>query len=78
MVVGPIAMAYNLSGVSNLVLKPATIAKIFAGKITTWNDPEIAGENVAAIHLSPMRRTVEIDNDGVVRIIRGNGDRRAR
>ena len=45
MVVGPIAIVYNVSGVTNLQLKPATIAKIFAGKVTTWNDPAIAGDN---------------------------------
>src|SRR5205807_4083749 len=42
MVVGPIAVVYNVSGVSGLQLKPATIAKIFSGKVTTWNDPAIA------------------------------------
>jgi phosphate transport system substrate-binding protein len=45
MVVGPIAVAFNVSGVSSLQLKPATIAKIFSGKITTWNDPAIAADN---------------------------------
>ena len=45
MVVGPIAVVYNVSGVTNLQLKPATLAGIFAGKITTWNDPAIAADN---------------------------------
>jgi phosphate transport system substrate-binding protein len=45
MVVGPIAVAYNVSGVSSLQLKPATVAKVFSGKITTWNDPAIAADN---------------------------------
>jgi phosphate transport system substrate-binding protein len=45
MVVGPIAVAFNVSGVSTLQLKPATLAKIFAGKITTWNDAAIAADN---------------------------------
>jgi phosphate transport system substrate-binding protein len=45
MVVGPIAVVYNVSGVTNLKLKPATIAKIFSGKVTTWNDPAIAADN---------------------------------
>jgi phosphate transport system substrate-binding protein len=45
MVVGPIAMAYNLSGVSKLTLTPTVIAQIFTGKITTWNDPAIAAAN---------------------------------
>jgi phosphate transport system substrate-binding protein len=48
MVVGPIAVAYNVSGVTNLQLKPATLAGIFAGKIKTWNDPAIAADNPGA------------------------------
>jgi phosphate transport system substrate-binding protein len=47
-VVGPIAIAYNLSGVSDLQLKPATIAQIFAGKITKWDDPAIKADNSSA------------------------------
>src|SRR6185437_6878661 len=46
--VGPITMAYNLSGVSNLKLSPATIAGIFSGKIKTWNDPAIKADNSGA------------------------------
>src|SRR6266513_2372925 len=45
---GPITMAYNLSGVSNLRLSPATIAGSFSGKIKTWNDPAIKADNSGA------------------------------
>lgn len=45
MVVGPVAFSYNLSGVSKLVLNADVLAKIFQGKITTWNDPAIAALN---------------------------------
>ncbi|MFR9776810.1 phosphate ABC transporter substrate-binding protein PstS [Micromonospora sp. MS34] len=48
MVTGPIAVAYNLPGVDGLQLKPTTIAKIFAGKITKWDDPEIKADNADA------------------------------
>jgi phosphate transport system substrate-binding protein len=48
MVVGPIAIAYKLNGVSKLVLNGPTIAKIFLGKITTWNDQAIASLNSGA------------------------------
>ncbi|MFC8520415.1 phosphate ABC transporter substrate-binding protein PstS [Streptomyces sp. NPDC057257] len=41
MVGGPIAVAYNLSGVDNLVLDAPTLAKIFDSKITKWNDAAI-------------------------------------
>jgi phosphate transport system substrate-binding protein len=46
MVPGAIAVMYNVSGVSSpLNLSAQTLAKIFNGKITTWNDPAIAKEN---------------------------------
>ncbi|UIJ35948.1 phosphate ABC transporter substrate-binding protein PstS [Allobranchiibius sp. GilTou73] len=45
MVVGPIAVAYNLKGVGKLTLTPVLIAKIFSGKITKWNDSAIAAAN---------------------------------
>jgi phosphate transport system substrate-binding protein len=47
-VVGPIAIAYNLTGVTGLQLKPATIAKIFSGKILKWDAPEIKADNPSA------------------------------
>jgi len=45
MVGGPIAVGYNLKGVTNLVLDGPTLAKIFLGQIKTWNDPAIAALN---------------------------------
>ena len=45
MVAGPIAIAYKLDGVDDLVLDAAVTAKIFSGTITTWNDPAIAALN---------------------------------
>jgi phosphate transport system substrate-binding protein len=45
MVVGPIAVVTNVSGAKDLQFKPATLAGIFSGKITTWNDPAIAADN---------------------------------
>ncbi|MFZ0906102.1 MAG: phosphate ABC transporter substrate-binding protein PstS [Mycobacterium sp.] len=41
----PIAITYNVAGVSSLNLDAPTIAKIFNGGITTWNDPTIAALN---------------------------------
>ncbi|WP_124038956.1 phosphate ABC transporter substrate-binding protein PstS [Neoactinobaculum massilliense] len=43
--ISPIAVAYNLPGVDDLNLDADTIAKIFSGKITKWNDPAIAATN---------------------------------
>lgn len=45
MAAGAIAIAYNVKGVTGLVLDAATLAKILKGKITTWNDPAIAKLN---------------------------------
>jgi phosphate transport system substrate-binding protein len=47
MVVGPIAVAFNVKGVedSKLVLTPHLIAQMFLGGITKWNDPAIVAEN---------------------------------
>lgn len=45
MAVGPIAVAYNLSGVTGLVLDAATIAKIFNGTIKSWDDAAIKALN---------------------------------
>lgn len=44
-VFGPIAVTYNISGVSSLNLDGTTLAKIFNGTITTWNDPAVAALN---------------------------------
>ena len=45
MVTGPIALAYNLSGVDKLILTPQVLAGIFSGTIPNWNDPQIAAIN---------------------------------
>jgi phosphate transport system substrate-binding protein len=51
-VFGPIAVTYNVKGVSTLNLDGPTAAKIFNGAITTWNDPAIAALN-AGTNLPP-------------------------
>jgi phosphate transport system substrate-binding protein len=48
MVVGPIAFAYNVSGLDKLVVNAQVLAEIFDGTITTWNDPKIAKLNPGA------------------------------
>lgn len=45
LVFGPIALVYNLAGVTNLVLDADAMAKIFSGSIRTWNDPILAALN---------------------------------
>jgi phosphate transport system substrate-binding protein len=48
MVVGPIAMAYNLPGVDTLVLTPEVASNVFNGKIKNWDDPAIKALNKGA------------------------------
>lgn len=66
--ISPIAVIYNLPGVEELNLAPATIAGIFDGKITAWNAPEIAADNpgvtlpstaITAVHRSDESGTTE-------------------
>lgn len=63
MVVGPIALAYNLAGVDGLVLDAPTIAKIFTGKITTWDDAAIKALNsdkkLPSTRIQPFSRSDE-------------------
>jgi phosphate transport system substrate-binding protein len=64
-IIGPITMAYNLSGVSNLKLDPTTIAKIFQGQIKTWNDPAIKADNPGvSLPSTPITIAVRSDSSG--------------
>ncbi|OAN42216.1 phosphate ABC transporter substrate-binding protein PstS [Mycolicibacterium iranicum] len=61
LVFGPIAMAYNVEGVEGLVLNGDTLAKIFQGQITKWNDPAIAalneGKTLPDVNITPIYRS---------------------
>jgi phosphate transport system substrate-binding protein len=48
MVIGPVAIAYNVDGLDKLIVDGPTAAKIFQGTIKTWNDPAIAKLNSGA------------------------------
>ncbi len=43
--ISPIAIIFNLPGITSLNLDAPTIANIFNGTIKTWNDPAIAAQN---------------------------------
>ncbi|MCL2423481.1 MAG: phosphate ABC transporter substrate-binding protein PstS [Micrococcales bacterium] len=45
--VSPIAVAFKVAGVDSLDLDATTLAKIFAGQITKWDDPAITADNAA-------------------------------
>ena len=59
--ISAIAVVYNLPGVEELNLQPATIAGIFAGKITTWDDRAIAADNpdaeLPSTEITPVHRS---------------------
>ena len=61
-VIGPITLSYNLSGVSNLKLDPTVIANIFQGKIKTWNDPAIKAIN-PGVSLPSTAITIAVRSD---------------
>lgn len=63
--IGPIDIAYNLSGVSDLKLDSPTIAGIFQGTIKTWNDPAIKALNPGAnLPSTPIVPAVRSDSSG--------------
>lgn len=61
---GAVVATYNVEGVkSGLKLKGATLADIFAGKVTKWNDPAIAKDNPG----------VNLPNADIVTVHRSDG-----
>jgi phosphate ABC transporter phosphate-binding protein len=64
-VFGPIAITYNVKGVSSLSLDGPTAAKIFNGAITTWNDPAIATLNAGVtLPAEPIHVVFRNDQSG--------------
>jgi len=57
-VFGSITLAYNLPGVDKLNLDSDTLAAIFLGKITKWNDAKIAALNAGVTLPSTAIQTV--------------------
>jgi len=60
--IGPITLSYNLSGVTNLKLNADVIAKIFQGEITTWNNSAIAAIN-PGVSLPSTAITIAVRSD---------------
>jgi phosphate transport system substrate-binding protein len=70
--VSPIAVIFNLDGVDELNLSPATIAGIFNGSITSWDAEEIKADNpdadlpstaITPVHRSDDSGTTENNTD---------------
>jgi phosphate transport system substrate-binding protein len=59
--ISPIAVVYNIQGVTDLQLAPATVAGVFSGRITNWNAPEIAADNpgktLPDLAITPVHRS---------------------
>lgn len=64
--ISPIAIVFNVEGVDSLNMDAATVAGIFSGKITNWNDAAIAALNpdatlpdlaISAVHRSDKSGT---------------------
>lgn len=63
--IGPIDMAYNLPGISNLKLSPKVISDIFQAKVTTWNAAEIKAINPGVnLPSTPITLAVRSDSSG--------------
>jgi len=63
MVLTPVEFIYNVQGVSDLTVTPSILAKVFSGKITKWNDPEIAAANKGVTLPSKTITTVHRSKD---------------
>lgn len=59
--ISPIAVIFNVQGVSKLNLNAEVTAKIFSGAITKWNDPAIAALNAGTtlpdLAIKPVHRS---------------------
>lgn len=62
-VAGAVVITYNIAGAPKLKFDPETLAEIFLGKITKWNDPKIAKLN-AGTHLPNADVVVVHRSDG--------------
>jgi phosphate transport system substrate-binding protein len=62
-VAAPIAVLVNLPSRKDIYLSAPTVAKIFAGEITKWNDPAIVADNNRTIKTTVYRK----DSNGNVR-----------
>jgi phosphate transport system substrate-binding protein len=65
LVAGPVAVSYNLPGVSGLTLTPDVAAKLFSGTIRTWDDPAIAAVNAGVrLPATPVEVFYRSDESG--------------
>ena len=73
-VAAPIAVLVNLPAKKDIYLSSTTVAKIFSGAITMWNDPEIVADNNRNVATVTYKKTasgnVAVDKDGKPIVLR--------
>jgi phosphate transport system substrate-binding protein len=73
-VAAPIAVLVNLPANKDIYLSATTVAKIFAGEITKWNDPAIRADNNRSVTTTVYRKNsdgnVALDKSGNPRVLR--------
>ena len=55
----PIAVLVNLPAKKDIYLSSTTVAKIFAGEITRWNDPAIAADNNRSVTTTVYKKDAQ-------------------
>ena len=74
--ISPIAIIFNLDGIDSLNMTPDTVAQIFTGEITKWNDSRIAADNpgvslpnlnITAVHRSDESGTTANFTDTIAK-----------
>ncbi len=75
-VAAPIAVLVNLPAKKDIYLSPTTVAKIFSGEITKWNDPAIAADNNRTVKTVIYRKdangNVKNDKNGKPIVLRNS------
>ena len=75
-VAAPIAVLVNLPAKKDIYLSSATVAKIFSGAITKWNDPAIVADNNRSVNSTVYKKTatgnVAVDKSGKPIVLRNS------
>lgn len=67
--VWPIGVEYNLNTTKQVSISAVNVAKIFAGKITMWNDPALVADNNRSVTVINYRKD---DKGAVMKDAKGN------
>ena len=75
-VAAPIAVLVNLPAKKDIYLSSTTVAKIFSGEITKWNDPAIVADNNRSVNTTVYKKTatgnVAVDKSGKPIVLRNS------